>query len=195
MALTGPERDASRRLAALLLAHPWRRDVLQALRDQAPDAWIVGGFVRNSVWDDVANAATPTPLDDVDVVVFEPGACADDVEDDLTARLARELPEIPWSVRNQARMHRRSGDEPYDSLATAIQFYPDTASAVAVRLRADGTLEILAPYGLADAFAGVVRPTPAARSRTPDRYAERVARKGPEWQRRWPWLRVEAPRG
>ena len=111
----------------------------------------------------------------------------------MSPRPAKVAPDVRWSVRNQARMHVRSGDAPYDSLETAIRFFPDTASAIAVRLEQDGTLSILAPYGLADAFDGVVRPTAAAQQRRPDRYADRVSRRAVEWKRRWPILRIEPP--
>lgn len=191
----GPEAELRERLARLLLKDPWRRRVLELLRDVSPDVWVIGGFVRNSIWDDIAGHPAPAELEDVDVVLFAPGTSADDVECAIAARLTTGLPGVPWSVRNQARMHARSGDGPYPNLATAIAFFPDTASAVAVRLNQDGTLSVLAPYGLADAFAGLVRPTPQARGRQPDRYARVVARKAVQWKRRWPCLQIESPDG
>jgi hypothetical protein len=40
-----------------------------------------------------------------------------------------------------------------------MRHWPETATAVAVRLDRDGVLHIAAPYGLEDLFGAVLRPT------------------------------------
>lgn len=177
------------RLALLLLGDPWRESVLTTLHSAEPRAWITGGFVRNRIWDELDPIRPPTILDDVDIVLFDPRAQRK-IEHDLLVRLKAMNPNVPWSVRNQARMHKRSGDQPYADLEEAVRCFPDTASAIAVQLRAGEGLAIIAPFGLSDAFAGFVRPTPIARMQ-PHRYAERLDRKGAEWQRLWPRLTIE----
>ncbi|MCO4772002.1 MAG: nucleotidyltransferase family protein [Deltaproteobacteria bacterium] len=152
--------------------------------------WIGAGFVRTLVWD--ALAQRRTILDDVDVIWFDPRA---DVTRDhaLESMLRSVLPEVPWSVRNQARMHARNGDAPYASVEHAMTHWPETATAVAVRLDGDGDVEVLAPFGLADLFDLKVRPTPHMTSR-PDRrgiFAGRSVSKG--WEKRWPGVVVEHP--
>jgi hypothetical protein len=176
-------------LTLLLLDDPWRADVLRALNATEPRAWVTGGFVRNRIWDQLEPKRPSTILDDVDVVLFQRHR-EDEIERMLLAQLKAAVPSVPWSVRNQARMHERSGDQPYADLEAAIRSFPDTASAIAVQLRNTDRLAILAPFGLADAFAGVVRPTPLARKK-PRRYVERLERKEAEWRRLWPMLRIE----
>ncbi len=156
-----------------------------------PDSWIGAGFLRNLAWDRMHGFAAPTPLADVDVLVFEP-ASGKEREAEIGVALASRLPAVPWSVKNQARMHERNGDAPYRNTEDALRHWLETPTAIAVRLAAGGELEILAPFGLADLFAMTVRPTPYARSRR-DRlkaYGLRMAEKA--WPAIWPGVRVDA---
>jgi len=158
---------------------------LEALADVAPSAWIGAGFVRSLVFD--RRAGITTPLEDVDVVLFGQGSRA--AEAPLRERLRERAPDVPWSVKDQARMHLKNADEPYRDLAHALCHWPEVASVVATRLGTDG-VELLAPLGLDDLFAGLIRPTPHMHSR-PDRravFAERLRTK--RWQERWPGLQV-----
>ncbi len=102
--------------------------------------------------------------------------------------LRERLPDYDWSVKNQARMHVRNGDAPYRDVATAMRAWPETATAVAVRLGADDRLEVNAPYGLDDLFALVVRPTPGFAVRKRAVFDARVA--GKCWLGRYPRLRL-----
>jgi uncharacterized protein len=195
-------------LAALILADPWRRSVLGAVRALALPDWAVGaGFVRNAVWDHLHGFAAPTPParvssraglpktaagrnrppDDVDVLFFDPADDTRDREAALERQLAAALPGVPWSVRNQARMHRRNGDRPYTDTEDAIRFWLETATCVAVRLEADGRLTVIAPFGLDDLMA--LRSGPTARGREGyDAYLARMRAK--DWPARWPKVRV-----
>jgi hypothetical protein len=167
----------------------WR---LYALRTAAkldlPQCWIAAGFVRNRVWDALHGHGVPSPLDDLDVVYFDPGRQDRAQEKGHEAALARAAPGLRWSVKNQARMHTRNGDRPYRSTADALCHWCETATAVGVRVNASGELEILAPLGLADLLGLVVRPTPHARACRLSVYRERVARKN--WRATWPRLRI-----
>lgn len=179
------------RLTALLLADAQRVRCLQAVQVlPGTDAWIGAGFVRSLVWDALTGARTR--LDDVDVLWFHPDAPpARDRQ--LEAMLRSVLPAVPWSVRNQARMHARNADAPYASVEDAMRHWPETATAVAARLDPEGDVEILAPFGLVDLFALRVRATPHMASR-PDRrgvFAGRVLSK--RWADRWPGVVVEHP--
>jgi hypothetical protein len=51
-----------------------------------------------------------------------------------------------------------------------------------------GAPELLAPYGIEDLLAGVVRPAPRA---NPEVYRKRLAKK--RWAERWPGVRVVEP--
>src|SRR5919202_1978976 len=102
-------------LAGFLAATPALSGPLRGLASlDLPDAWIGAGFLRNAVWDALSGFPFGTnPPGDVDVAWFDP-ARADPAEDAaLEARLRALCPGLPWSVRNQTRMHRRNGDPPY----------------------------------------------------------------------------------
>lgn len=153
-----------------------------------PDGWIGAGFLRNPVWD-VLHGRAPdfAGLADVDVLFFDPADTTSARERAVEAELAATFPAVPWSARNQARMHARNGDAPYRDTADALSHWLETATAIAARLRG-GRVEVLAPYGVADLAGLVLRPTPPTATR-PDkleRYRRRVWQKG--WLHRWPCL-------
>jgi hypothetical protein len=152
-----------------------------------PGAWIGAGLLRNAVWDRVSGGdPAALPPADLDVVFHDPGDATPARDAAAEARLRAAAPGLPWSVKNQARMHARNGHAPYADLADAIAHWPETATAVAARLGPAG-VEILAPHGLADLSALILRPTPAHRA-DPAALLARLAAKG--WRARWPGLRV-----
>ena len=97
---------------------PWRRRALEAVAAlDLPDCWIGAGFLRAPVWDHLHGFQRPTPLDDIDVIYFDSEHRAPEADQAQEARLGELAPGLPWSVRNQARMHERNGDQAYDSSA------------------------------------------------------------------------------
>jgi hypothetical protein len=177
-------------LSRALLDDRWHRAALDAVRSVAPAAWITGGFVRNCIWDLVFACGSFSHPQDVDVIYLGRAGDTEMGERGIEEALKRRDPEINWSVRDQGRMHVRGGDLPYDSLSVALRAFPDRASAIAVRRAGTGELDVLAPYGLEDAFKGVVRPTPI--SCRDGRFERFVARKLPDWRSRWPAVRIAA---
>lgn len=156
-----------------------------------PDCWVAAGFVRSRVWDHVHHYADSALPPDIDVIWFDPACCAPEHDADLEKTLRARDPGLAWSVKNQARMHRRNGDGPYQSATDAMRCWPETATAVGVRLDTHGHLEIAAPYGLDDLFGLVVRPTPRFQDLKASSYLERLHAK--QWQVRWPRLTLLAP--
>lgn len=185
-ALPRTEAEARRAVAAALERCPEQMRLLALLAEVAPHAWIGAGFVRNAVWDELHALPGPTPYGDIDVVLFDPADPSPAADQRLESTLAARAPRVPWSVHNLARMHTRNRDAPYASLAEGLAHWPETATALAVRQNA-GTLEVLAPLGLADLFALIVRPTPAFLARL-EVYRARVRAK--RWTARWPRLRL-----
>ncbi|HEV2550922.1 MAG TPA: nucleotidyltransferase family protein [Stellaceae bacterium] len=151
-----------------------------------PDCWIGAGFVRNAVWDRLHGFSSPTPLDDIDVVWFDPARAEKSVDEALLTSLRARRPDLPWSVKNQARMHLRNGDRPYRSSQDAMRHWPETATAVALRLHDDDVVELAAPLGVDDLLALVLRPTPHFRAHRLSAYLERHRAKN--WCARWPRL-------
>jgi hypothetical protein len=188
-----PDRLASDTgILALVAADAWMMAALGALAGLGlPDAWIGAGFLRGAVWDRLHGYASRTPLDDIDVVYFDPEATDSAAEAALERRLERRLPGLPWEVKNQARMHLRNGDAPYRDSAEALTHWLETPTAVALRLNQAGVPELLAPLGTGDLLGLIVRPTPHARAHKHRlaAYRERLARKN--WPAKWPRLRVE----
>ena len=173
----------------LIAGEPWRRQALEAVAALGlPDCWIGAGFLRAPVWDALHGYGRPTPLDDIDVVYHDPAHLEPEAEARAEARLREWLPDLPWSVRNQARMHLRNGERPYRSTAEAIRHWLETPTAVAIRL-ADGRPELLAPLGLDDLLNLVLRPTPHARAHRMAAYRARLETKN--WLKLWPRLRLE----
>ena len=154
-----------------------------------PDCWIGAGAVRDLVWDiRFGDGFTPANIADVDVVFFDPDELTAEHEREIERQLQEREPSVKWDVKNQARVHHwfeaRFGHpaEPLTSTTAGVATWPETATAVAVRLRADGGLDIAAPFGLDDLLDGVwrgnfVRVTDAE-------YHSRLERKQPH--RRWP---------
>ena len=176
-------------ILALVAADGWRMAALGAVAELGlPDGWIGAGFARGAVWDRLHGYSSRTPLDDIDVIYFDPETLDPAAEAVLERRLDERLPGLPWEVRNQARMHLRNGDTPYRSTADAMTHWLETPAAVAVRLEAAGTLALLAPLGLDDLFRLWVRPSPHARCHRLAAYRARVAAKA--WRKTWPKLKV-----
>ncbi len=180
-------RDAAG-LARFVESRAALRGALAAIAAHGPaGAWIGAGALRNAVWDRLSGRdPDAVPPADLDVVFHDPADATPARDAALEARLRAAAPGLPWSVSNQARMHARNGHAPYANLADAIAHWPETATAVAARLGPAG-VEILAPHGLDDLFALILRPTPAHRA-DPAALLARLAAKG--WQARWPGLRL-----
>lgn len=94
-------------------------------------------------------------------------------------------------MKNQARMHQRNGNLPYLSTENALLYWPETATAIAVRIGETNFLEIIAPYGLDDLFELRLRPTPPFEREKLNIFRQRVARKG--WMERYPKLQFIIP--
>ncbi len=176
-------------LQAILLADPIRARVLALVRSlDLPDCWVGAGFVRNAVWDHLhGRPAGPWP-GDVDVLWFDPVRAAASEDAGLEARLRALDPGIDWSVKNQARMHLRNGDPPYASATDAMLCWPETATAVAVRLTGQGGCEVAAPFGLDDLFGLILRPTPRFVGEKHAIYLDRIETR--QWRAIWPKLRT-----
>ncbi|MFB9328378.1 nucleotidyltransferase family protein [Paenibacillus aurantiacus] len=181
-------------ITALIEDDHWMMDILRTVQLlNLPDCWVCAGFVRAKVWDALHGYETRTPLPDIDVVYFDSACLEEQAEKQLEARLAELQPGQPWSVKNEARMHLVGGLPPYTSTEDAVSNFPETATALAVRLNAEGRVVLSAPWGVQDLLDLSVRPTPLVRW-SEERlrvFAERVAKKN--WKAVWPRITVEIP--
>jgi uncharacterized protein len=181
--------DYGAALRQVLAADPLRLAALKAVQELSmPDAWIGAGFVRDAIWDWLHGSSPRAPRNDVDVIWYDesqPGETSDRV---MEERLRHRMPGIDWSVSNQALMHHHNQDDPYRSSIDAMRWWPETATAVAVRMSNSGKIEIAAPYGLSDLFSLRLKPTPMFVEVRRRIFEERVHAKG--WISRYPMLTV-----
>ncbi|RNA66877.1 nucleotidyltransferase family protein [Alteribacter keqinensis] len=166
-------------------------EILRAAKAQdLPDWWICAGFVRAKIWDTLHQFEKRTKTPDVDVIYFDPVHVDEKTEKDLEEKLNRMLPGVPWSVKNEARMHMVNDIEPYESSVDAISKFPETATALGVKLDDEENVVLTAPCGLEDVLNLEVKPTPFF-SRTEAGaaiYEERIDKK--DWKSIWPQITV-----
>lgn len=152
------------------------------------DAWIAAGLIRNKVWDELHHKTTPT--NDIDVIYFNSFDTSMQTEKGLEGKLEVLLPNQPWSVKNQARMHLKNKFDSFQSSYDGVAHFPETPTAIAVQLYR-GNLKIMAPYGLENLFEMIVKPTPAFQKNTQlhSVYSERMRMK--KWTEIWSQLSIE----
>jgi len=169
----------------------WMMDALHTAKSlELPDWWICAGFVRSKIWDVQHGFTERTPLPDVDVIYFDPVSINEEEEKRLEERLRSLSPNVPWSVKNQARMHVLNNVNPYLSAVDAISKFPETATALGLSLDEQDNLILTAPHGIEDAVNMVLRATPAF-SNNPELapiFQERINKKN--WSSRWKQLQI-----
>lgn len=166
-------REDSPRFEALQLA--------QTL--ELPDWCIGAGFVRNLVWDKIFNTE-PHTLNDLDLIYFD-SENIQEKQDRQFEHLLLGQSKHPWSVKNQARMHLRNQDRPYQNTAHAMSHWVEVETAIGTRL-VDNHLELIAPFGLSALMAGTITLNP--KRPKPNDFKKRVREKN--WQQHWPGLQI-----
>ena len=186
MRRTGPPIPlaSSGDIISLIEADRWMIEVLGAVRTFGPtNAWVGAGFVRNKVWDALHGYLRPSLLNDVDVIYFDVENQTTALEHAFEAALIDVMPLVPWSVRNQARMHEKFGNPHATSTLDAMRHWPEGVTAIAVRLGAGNKVRFVSCYGVWDLLGLEVRPAPGFPL---DVYRARVAQKN--WVSIWPKL-------
>jgi hypothetical protein len=188
--------DLNARLADIVRADPDLMHVLTTVRGLGLNDWrVFSGAVYQSVW----NALTGRPVGygrkDYDLGYFDPDTSWD-AEDAVIKRVAAAFDEPFRSeveARNQARVHLWFPDrfgEPYDALTgtdEALARFVAPAFAVGVRLEANDTISVAAPFGMEDVFSMTLRPNP---HRPPARGLDKAVASA---RARWPELTVVEP--
>lgn len=168
----------------------WMMELLKAVNSfNLPDWWICAGFVRSKIWDELHDFSERTAIPDIDVIYFDP-RIIDELEEKKLEEKLESLVLAPWSVKNQARMHVRNNVPPYTSSIDAISKFPETATALGVRLDETANVILTAPYGINDVVNFEVKPTPFFTS-TEERmaiYKDRITKKN--WPSTWSKLKI-----
>jgi uncharacterized protein len=164
--------DLETRLVDILHNVPTTMRVLRTVRNLGlPDAMVFSGAVYQPVWNHLTGRAPDYGIKDYDVAYHDPSDTSYEAEDVVIQHVAAQFDEPLKSlveVRNQARVHlwfekKFGADEPYPPLlssADALKRFVATAFCVGVRMEADDSLSVFAPFGLEDLFAMHLRPNP-----------------------------------
>lgn len=184
--------ELTSRLRTLVCSSPVLMRALRAARTVDPPEWLIGaGVIRDRVWDHLHGFA-PAPSKDVDLAFFDCLALGSESERSVQREVTARAPDISWDVTNQAGVHlwypRVFGVEvePLTSCADAVATWPETATAIGIRLLADDSIEVVAPCGLDDLFGLICRRNP--RRVTEEQFRRRVERT--QIAKRWPRVQV-----
>lgn len=182
----------AKQLSSWVCGERWLYDTLRLVREFGPPLGYVGaGSIRNLVWNRCTGRDSAGAETDVDVVYFDPTESSDRSHQ-YQAILVERDQTLEFEVINQAFVHiwlrqvTGGARSAFNSLEEALRSWPETATAVAVRLDERDCLDVIAPFGLDDLFRLVVRPNPQCPS--PEAYKARVSQKA--WASRWPELHI-----
>lgn len=152
-----------------------------------PDPLIGSGAIYNTVWNVLSGRPPLTGIKDIDIIYCDTTDLSYAAEDRVIRAAAARLGHlpVPVEVRNQARVHlwfpERFGLQisPITRTAEALLRYAAKTHAVAIRLEADDSLTIQAPFGLDDIFSFRLVPNPALDNRKT--YEEKAIRAANIW--------------
>ena len=180
-------------LVGAALRNPINRAILQRLPLLgAPQAWLVAGCVYQALWNDIAGRPPQAAVKDHDIFYFDDSDLSWEAEDEIIQRgrvLFGDLGGLV-EIRNQARVHlwypQRFGSA-YPALTSAedgIGRFLVRCTCVGLTPQGDGSLRLLAPYGLDELERGILRPNANAPSLL------RFREKAMSYAARWPFLRI-----
>ncbi|WP_153916062.1 nucleotidyltransferase family protein [Shewanella sp. TC10] len=152
--------------------------------NEVDDWYIAAGFVRNLVWDKLHDSPASV-LEDIDVIYW----CHEETSiyrDKLIELALSEQSNLPWSVKNQARMHKKNNHSAYSSCLDAMSYWPEKQTAIAVKLDEEGELIIDSVFGLETVFSLTVNYNPKADESV---FMKRVSSK--PWFNNYPKLSLE----
>ncbi|OXB93094.1 nucleotidyltransferase family protein [Parageobacillus galactosidasius] len=175
----------------LIKEDEWMMDILKAVKSlNLPDWWVCAGFVRSKIWDTLHGFKERTPIPDIDVIYFDDTNMDELEEKKFEMRLRNILPNIPWSVKNEARMHIVNNISPYSSSVDAISKFPETATSLGVKLDEKDDIILVAPWGVDDVINMEVKPTPYFKEskELSQIYEERITKKN--WKDIWYKVKV-----
>lgn len=178
-------------IIALIREDKWMMGIVESAKMlNLPDWWICAGFVRSKIWDVLHDFNVRTTIPDIDVIYFDPTNIDELEEKKFEEKLKTLAPNIPWSVKNEARMHIRNNVPPYSSSVDAISKFPETVTALGIKLDEKDNVILTAPCGISDVVNLEVKPTPYFLE-TEERvriYEERITKKN--WKSIWSNLKV-----
>ena len=178
--------DNKERIVRWIEADDLRMSALRAASSLGLNDWcLAAGFVRNLVWDELHEISPHSPLNDFDLIYFDPVDSSEARDKSCELKLKKVI-SLPWSVKNQARMHMRNQDAPYRSTTDAMSYWVEVETAVGARLNDRGEVEIISAFGVEKLFTRTI--TINQKRRKESDFFARVERK--RWLHQWPELEV-----
>jgi hypothetical protein len=175
----------------LALRNPVNRAILARLPALGlDDVWLVAGALFETVWNIRSGRPPAENIADYDIFYFDEDLSWD-AEDGHIRRLPAVFGDLAGRIelKNQARVHlwypERFGHD-YPKLASSREGIDRfLVAGTCIGIRPDETgFELYAPFGLDDAWNGVLRPNPSIGP--PDL----VRAKAEKYRARWPWLTI-----
>jgi hypothetical protein len=160
-------QEQLRRFEAIIRGDPDLMPLLVSVRSvQLPQWRLVAGCLYQTVWNLLTGRDRGTGIKDYDLIYFDDSDLSWAAEDRVIRSVAAATRGCvgPVEVRNQARVHLWFEDKfgtAYPQLHSAdeaIGRYASIVHAIGVRLEYDDRLDVVAPFGLDDLFAMVIRP-------------------------------------
>lgn len=181
-------------LIGAALSNPINRAILQRLPLLgAPQVCLVAGCIYQAWWNRMAGQPAQAQVKDYDIFYFDDADLSWEAEDEIIQRgraLFADLDAL-IEIRNQARVHlwypQRFG-APYPQLASAadgIGRFLARCTCIGLMPMGDGSLKLIAPYGLDELERGLLRPNENAPS------LHRYRDKAMSYAARWPFLKIE----
>jgi hypothetical protein len=157
-----------------------------------PQTYLVAGCLAQTVWNALSARPPEADIKDYDVFYYDDRDLSWEAEDLAIRRAGAVFGDLGVVVelRNQARVHlwyERHFGTPYPRLRSTrdgIDRFLTPCTCVGILPHRDRTLELYAPYGLSDLYAGRLRPNPI--NDQPQLFAAKTA----SYRARWPFLTI-----
>ncbi|MFI8617400.1 nucleotidyltransferase family protein [Acidovorax sp. NPDC077693] len=189
------EAALERRFVTEALQNPHNAAILERLPLLGlPDAWLVAGCLFQTVWNLRSGWAPTAHIKDYDLFYFDAADVSQAAEHAVQGRVAALFADLPITVeaKNQARVHlwyEQWFGFPYDALQSArngIERFLVPCTCVGLQPgAAAGAPTLYAPYGLAELYAGTLRPNPQCP------HLPLFQAKAASYRHRWSWLQIQ----
>ncbi|WP_394405927.1 nucleotidyltransferase family protein [Streptococcus sp. 20-1249] len=168
------------------------QQILQIIKHlHLKDSWLCAGSVRNFIWNVLSDKPGFDRETDVDVIFYDPAISYEETCQ-LENELRRAFPQYCWELKNQVYMHVHNPNTlPYTDSRDAMSKYPETCTAIGLRLDENNGLELFAPYGLQVIEAFRVEPTPHFLADKERRQVYNARLKKKNWIEKWPNLKIQ----
>lgn len=186
------EKEYEIRLKQMILNNHYLLNLLRHLSKIYENAYLSAGVIRNWIWSIHHHQDYTFEGTEIDVIFYDVDEKNTEISNAIINQIIQDYPHHIWDVTNQATVYhwykKENGDyiEPLTSIDHALSLWPETATAVAIRLLENNDLEIIAPFGLEDLFELKLRWNDALVSR--EVFLERITTK--QFLKRWNKLKL-----